>query len=228
MEITDEMMAEAVADMNEAMLRSLPKPEECHHEFSTRFERKMKRAIYRAEHPIQYRVMQRVASIVLVLFIGFMSILAISPTVRAAVFGWIREQYESFITYYFEDGTSPGDGPTEYYISGLTDDYAEVSAFYDEEFGNFSGIYADPNGNMLFFSYATIPENANFFIEETGYSVDQILISGNPADLYIAEDNSKSNCIIWCDEQNNVIFYISALIDENTLISLAESVSPQK
>lgn len=228
MKITDEMMAEAVADMNEAMLRSLPGSDDCHHEFSSKFNRRMKRAIYRAEHPIQYRIMQRAASVVLILFMGFMSILAVSPTVRAAVFGWIRDQYESFKTYCFEDGTTPSAGSTRYYLSGLSSEYTETSAYYDEELGTFSSVYSGPNGNMVFFSYATIPENANFFIEEDGYSIYQTWVSGNPADLYIAENDSKSNCLIWCDEQDNVIFYISAVADENTLISLAESVSAQK
>lgn len=226
MEITDEMMAEAVADMNEAMLRSLPKPEECHHEFSAKFERKMKRAIYRAEHPIQYRVMQRVASIVLVLFIGFVSILAISPTVRAAVFGWIREQYESFITYYFEDGTSANKDPTAFYISGLPAEYAEIAASNMSDIQTY--VYADSTGQFLYFSYSTNPDAANYLIKEDGYSVEFVSVLNYPADFFLAEDTNQSNCIIWCDEENRIIFYISAFLEKNELIALAESVSPKK
>lgn len=69
MKITDEMMAEAAAEMNEAMLRSLPDPDDCHHEFSRKFKRKMKRVVYRAEHLVQFRIMQRVATIFLVICI---------------------------------------------------------------------------------------------------------------------------------------------------------------
>lgn len=228
MNITEQMIAEAAAEMNDAMLNSLPNPDDCRHKFSARFERKMRRVIFRVDHPVQFRIVQRVASIVLVLFIGFATILAASPTVRAAVFGWIREQYESFITYYFEDGTSPCDGPTEYYISGLTDDYAEVSVTYDAELGNFMGIYTDPNENIFFFAYSTIPENANFNVKEDGYIVKQITVCKNPADIYIAEDNTQSNCIIWCDEQNNVVFYINAMLSEYDLLLLAESVLPKE
>ena len=39
--ITDEMLRQAAHEVNEAMLASLPKPEECQHEFSPDFNRKM-------------------------------------------------------------------------------------------------------------------------------------------------------------------------------------------
>lgn len=38
--ITDEMLAEAAAELAEAINASLPAPEECHHQFSAKFERK--------------------------------------------------------------------------------------------------------------------------------------------------------------------------------------------
>ena len=228
MKITDEMMAEAAAEMNEAMLRSLPDPDDCHHEFSHKFKRKMKLVIYRADHPVQVRILQRVASIALILCLSFFTILAVSPTVRAAVFGWIREQYETFIAYYFEDEASTGDSPLEYYISGLPVDYTAINTSYDEELGLFLGIYTDSDGNLLYFSYSTIPENANFYVEDEGYVIDQILVAGNLADLYISEDGIKSNCIIWCEAESNTIFYISASLDKEELLALAESVLQQK
>lgn len=224
MKITDEMMAEAAAEMNEAMLRSLPDPDDCHHEFSRKFKRKMKRVIYRADHPVQFRIMQRVATIFLVICIGFATIFTLSPTVRATVLGWIREQYESFVAYYFEDGAFVGNTAIEYYISGMPMDYTEINTSYDEETGLFLGIYANSDDKLLYFSYSTIPENANFYVEDEGYQVNQVLVAGNPGDLYISEDGIKSNCVIWHETETNTIFYISAVLDREELLSLAESV----
>lgn len=221
------MLTEAANDFCDAMLRSLPDPKDCNYEFSPRFERKMKRLIHWTNHPVTYRVLQRVASFALVIFIGFMMIFAISPTVRAAVLGWIREQYESFITYYFEDGTSPSDGPTLYCIGDIPVEYTELTSSYNEELGNFIGVYSDPDGNMLYFMYSTIPENANYFLGETDYIVERVFVSGHTADFYLAKDNTQSNGIIWCDEENNTVFYISAKLTKNTLITLAESVIPK-
>lgn len=147
MKITDEMMAEAAAEMNEAMLRSLPDPDDCHHEFSRRFKRKMKRVIYRADHPVQFRIMQRVATIFLVICIGFATILTFSPTVRANVVGWIREQYESFVAYYFEDNYESKADPVEYYISDLPVEYAEIAVSDNE--GIHTTVYSTNDGDVL-------------------------------------------------------------------------------
>ena len=40
--ITDEMIAEAAAELNQALIDSLPDPRDCKHHFSKKFERKMK------------------------------------------------------------------------------------------------------------------------------------------------------------------------------------------
>ena len=222
--ITEEMMAAAVAEMNEAMLRSLPEPEDCYHEFSAKFEKKMKRVIYRADHPLQFRILQKVASIILVLFLGFATIMAISPTVRASVFGWIREQYKSFIAYYFTSETTSHSNSEEYIIGKLPTEYTEV--FHFSENGNNITTYANADGKILHFSYSIAAGTGVSYIEEEGYSVTSILIGNNPADLYISTDTTKSNGIIWCNERT--IFYISAFLDESTLISLAESVVSKK
>lgn len=222
--ITEEMMAAAAAEMNEAMLRSLPEPEDCYHEFSAKFEKKMKRVMYRADHPLQFRVLQKVASVILVLFLGFASIMVISPTVRASVFGWIREQYESLIYYYFEDGVSPVEGPTTYCIESLPPQYFELTSSYNEENGNFLGVYVDNEGNMMYFMYSLIPENSNYYITQEDYVIERVYVSTSVADFYLAKDSSNSNAIIWCNSETNVVFCITAKLEKKELISLAESV----
>lgn len=221
MEITDEMMAEAVADMNEAMLRSLPKPEECHHEFSTRFERKMKRAIYRAEHPIQYRVMQRVASIVLVLFIGFVSILAISPTVRAAVFGWIREQYEAFTTYFFE-GTIEVEGSSRTFSLGtIPEGYEYITTNETPSFT--TEIYANGD-NALYFTFTKDPSESAVNVMHNNYTLQSATIGGVTYDLFLSNDAGDANGISWVDTYTNTYFHISAFLNAEELIKLAQEV----
>lgn len=227
MKITDEMMAEAAAEMNEAMLRSLPDPDDCHHEFSRRFKRKMKRVIYRADHPVQFRIMQRVATIFLVISIGFATILTFSPTVRANVLGWIREQYESFVAYYFEDGTPVVNNQIDYYVSGLSADYTEAAATNAP--GTKTIVYVNSsNGRILNFSYSLTPDTANYYVENIEYAVENVYVLNHPADLYLASDPSEDNCIIWCDESTNTVFYLSGFMTKDELISLAESVLPKK
>lgn len=82
--ITDKMLAQAAAELATAINESLPDPKDCTHEFSAEFERKMKRITRRANHPILYRTLRSVASIILVITIGFGSVLAVSAEARAA------------------------------------------------------------------------------------------------------------------------------------------------
>lgn len=103
-------------------------------------------------------------------------------------------------------------------------EYTEV--FHFSENGNNITTYANADGEILHFSYSIAAGTGVSYIEEEGYSVTSILIGNNPADLYISTDTTKSNGIIWCNERT--IFYISAFLDESTLISLAESVVSKK
>lgn len=220
--ITEEMMAAAAAEMNETMLRSLPKPEDCQHEFSRKFERKMKRVIYRTDHPLQFRILQKVASVILVLFLGFATIMAISPTVRACVFGWIREQYESFITYYFVETDVNSTEPAEFYLDKLPDGYTEYmkSDLPDVK----TTLYIDPDGKLLCFAYSRDAESAYFLVKEDGYYVEKVTIDDCIADFYLAMDPQNGNCLIWCESDTETILYLTGYLNKDELIALAKNV----
>lgn len=100
--MTDEMLTQAAGELAYAMNKSLPESGACSHQFSAGFERKMKRLMRRTDHPGMYRVLRAVAGMILVISIGFGSLLALSPEARAAVYGWVRRQCESFFEYQFE------------------------------------------------------------------------------------------------------------------------------
>ena len=221
--ITDEMMAAAAAEMNDAMLRSLPKPEDCQHEFSRKFEKKMKWVIYRTDHPLQFRILQKVASVILVLFLGFATIMAISPTARACVFGWIREQYESFISYYFEDRPSADSRNTEYYIACLDDEFHLLQS--NTSNGMHFFIYKTEDGNSLHFIYSADHYDNIFYIKQDNYYIEPVLVNGQPGEIYTSIDGTESNCIVWCDENNHLMFYLSAYLEPEVLINYAENTT---
>ena len=223
--ITDEMIAEAAAELNEAMIKSLPDPHECKHQFSKKFERKMDRLIYRVNHPIRYRIVSKVASILLVILIGFTVVMSCSPTARAAVIGWIKQVYESFYSYYFESNATTNSS-NKYQIDPLPEGYVEISK--DEDNGTYICIYANDKNEMLTFSYSVSPESAMFYVVKEEYLIEEIQIDGNTADLYMSIDGSQSNGIIWCDENIGIIFYVSGRFNGEELNNLAECVKEIK
>lgn len=112
--INDEMLKQAAAELATAMNESLPDPEECVHQFSPEFEKKIKKLTRRANHPIIYRSFRSVASVLLVIIIGFCFVSAASAEARATVFGWVKEQYQSLYEYFFE-GEIGGSETATYY-----------------------------------------------------------------------------------------------------------------
>ena len=219
--MTDKLLAEACAELNEAMLRSLPAPEECDPRFSQSFQRKMARVTRRANHPIPYRVMQRVASFLLVLFLGFMTVLAVSPAARAAFASWIRETYESFFAYSF---TEKVEGPIpnmEYYIPEIPDGYVETVASLHDYGGLY--IYVNEDDAVIVLTYA-YGDGSAFFVEKEGYTVKPITVAGHPGEMYLDHISDPNKGIVWIDEEKQIMFSITGPLTEEELLALAESV----
>ena len=219
--ITDEMIAEAAAELNQALIDSLPDPHECKHQFSKKFERKMEKLIHRVNHPIRHMVLNRVASILLVILLGFTMIMSFSPTARAAVFGWIKQAYESFYSYYFEIDVET-ESNYRYQIDPLPEGYVEVANSEDDGLG--TCIYVSEKNEMMILMYSNNPHSSPFFIKKEGFLVEEILVNGNTADMYISIDGSEPNGIIWLDTENNILFFISGEFDSTELKNLAQNV----
>lgn len=223
--ITDEMLAQAAAELADAINASLPAPEECQHQFSAKFEKKMKRLIYRTNHPIQPRILRSVASILLVILLGFSSVLAVSVEAREAVFGWVREQYESFYEYFFE-GQPKNDEPVSYYPEWMPDGYEYETSF--EIDGGMIYIFTNSSGAIAQFSYSNNSVESSIFIETANYEHHIVQINGQIGDLYIAPDDQTRNELIWQSHDGTVLFSISAMASEDDLVKVAESIVKEK
>ena len=221
--ISDERMAEAAEKLFQAMLDSLPDEEECAPEFSAKFEHKMKRLIHRTEHPVRYRVLQKVASIILVLFMGFATLLALSPTVRATFFGWIKEQYETFTKYYFE-GTAQEDVTNyTYELAVLPDGYEEVSR--NSTLDVTVIYYADIRTNeLMHFTYSHKYNTAEHYIESLEYTKTYTFVHNISADYYQSNTSEFANVLVWEDASTNTLFRLTAFLDVDSIVRIAENI----
>ena len=98
--ISDAALTEAAFAVDEAILNTLPKPGECDHVFSPAFERKMRKLIRKANHPVAYKVLNRAACALLALVLSASLLLTFHPKARAAVVDWIKEKVEDFYHYF--------------------------------------------------------------------------------------------------------------------------------
>ena len=96
--------------------------------FSPAFERKMKKLIRRADHPVWYRIAQAAACLLLAALLSGCTVLAVSPEARAAFAGWVREVYETWFVYRYTGEEQPTSENTVYAPTWVPEGYEETFA----------------------------------------------------------------------------------------------------
>ena len=86
-------------------------------------------------------------------------------------------------------------------------------------------IYADEQGRFLKFTYMRGEKETDLFVDTTGTTLEKGQVHGQSADLLISHDPDVASAILWTGTQNDA-FYISAFLEKDDLIRLAESVVP--
>lgn len=220
--ITDAMLAEAAAEIHDALLAGLPPESECKHQFSPKFYRRMKRVIRKGCHPLRYRILQRAACFALVLLLSFASVMAASPQARAAVLRWIREQYENYTKYTSTHNQSQSDS-AEYTLNLLPEGYQEVSRNHLQ---GYSTVYyvEESTGRILYFAYSQNADCIAILFAFPEDAIEKVTVRGVPADFYDAKDPNIASAICWFDPTENTFFVISAFAGKEEIISLSENL----
>lgn len=221
--ISDERLRKAAQKVEESMLASLPEPEECEATFSPEFERKMKKLIRRTDHPIRHRIMKSVACFLLVVLVGGGSVLTLSVEARAAFVGWVREVYDTWFVYRFNNTTQGLGQGMLYRPTWIPDDYEEEHE--SEQPNRVSVIYKNSEGNMLIFTYSNDPSSIALYVDQEHKDIEQVEFGTNYADLYIDQREDAANEIVWTDLETETVFLISAPLSDKDLLKIAESVT---
>lgn len=221
--ITDEMLQKAAHEAALKLNSELPKPSECKHEFSKRFERKMQKIVRQTRHPYLYRILQTAACLLLIVTLSFGSVLVVSVEARAAVWGWIEEIRDRFIVYFVDDDSVTTPAKVEYQLGWLPEGYG-----LQEEVEKLSGkllLYSNSSSQQLTFSYVEQSKDTMFSAEGVEYIQHHPKVNGVVADVYLAPDENESNAIVWVDPKTETLLYITGYVTEEDLIQMAESVT---
>ena len=212
--ITDEMLKEAAGEAEAMGLADLPRE----HAFSEEFQRRVDRAKYRRLHRGSGAV--RCVTLVLVACLTvFGGALALSPEVRAEVGSWFKG--DAFISS--PSGKVPVAERKDFCLTWIPEGYAEYDIHEDETGG--SHIYVDENDRFLRFGY-TYSGKSYAMVE--GFEHKQVMLGDVQADIFLDPSREEGNGIIWKDSEGNVLFSISAYMEEEQLIRLALSVKEKK
>lgn len=217
----EEILSKAAARAAELLSDALPKPEDCGHEFSPRFRRRMQRLMFRQQHPILMHGLQSAAAVLLTITVLFGSLLAVSTKAREFVSGWVKTRIETIYHFYYE-GDAAQTASTEYILGWIPDGYTLIDIF--ELPSEKWYTYANEGSNWtLTFLYSADSSGADIYILNADCTQKEVTVNGLPAALYIPS-NDDSPAIIWEDREKGMFFLITAHVSEDVLIKMAENI----
>lgn len=220
MKLTDEMLRQSAAVARDAMLASLPEPEDCPADCSPRLRRRLDRLLRRQRHPMFYGAARQIAACFLAVLALGGGWLAVDSEARASFFQWTRQVYETQIVYRFAgEGAEHG----VYRVGWVPEGY---TVWRENEASAFSTIiYVNADGKLLDFIYGPMQEGSGITVTDTDQTVvKQVEINGIPGEFYRSTDLTSSNVLIWLDETSGMYFSIGGFLDESDILHMAESI----
>lgn len=223
--MTEERLREAARQAGQAIIDSLPAPEDCTHTFSLKHQKKMKHLLRRAKRP-SIRPALRVACMLLVCLLGCGTFFQVNAEAKEIFLGWVSRLEKGVHHYFFSGDSVTKDDFIRYSLNSLPDGYQLYDMNDSNEHGTVT-VYVNEEGQFLRFGY--LRKNAEestanlFFITEKAEG-KSVLVHGKDADLYMDETGNSSNLIVWTDTDTDFLLYISAYLKEADLIHLAEEV----
>ena len=224
--ISEERLRIALDIYTEARMAALPDPKDCYHQFSPRFERKMRKVFRIAKYPVAYKALQRAACLLLVLLALLGSIIAVNPEARAAVINWVKEQFGQFTHYYHSGETTPEPiERTQYELGWLPEGYVLLDSVPGEN--SEALVYINESNQFIQFQYFFAASDGPF-IGGKEYTHKTILLGSYTADLYLPLNANSGSVIVWTDPESKMLFYISAFATEEDLVQMATGISENK
>lgn len=165
--------------------------------------------------------LSKVACVFLAVLLTGSAVLTFSVEARAAFFGWVREQVETYYMYFFE-GNAAVTEPAKYELGWMPENCIFVTSY--ETAGGEVYIYTDERDTLIQFTYTSEPDNEKVYVDYAEYTEKQVTINGNTASLFIAPSEDNTDGIVWTDPNTNTLFFISGHFDQETFIKIAENV----
>ena len=178
----------------------------------------------RRARPLWKNVAQKAAVILLVFSLSLGSLMAVSPTVRAAVVRWVTEWYETHIVYRYSGEQIIGEMP-QYEITDLPEGYIEDERVNWPSY--VSVVYQNKDtGKTIYLDCTYMQQGSASDYVTDGVEVVPVTVNGLSGQLFLTDDwENKWNTITWIDAERNLQFEIDANVNRDVILHMAESVS---
>ena len=221
--ISNFLLRQATEEYHEESMSAIPTENEIDHVFSDRFENNMRSVIKKNNHPQLNRVLRMAASFALVILVASGTVMALSPTARAAVMGWLFGQDGTTFSYTSMGEESESDVyykydlaeiPEGYFLwQEIVDESQSIMLYAEEETGHLLKVTGSPNdGTGAMFLLTTTDEKST------------VQIGDVTADFYLSESEDVSSGLAWVDPENDYLICLDGFFSKEELIELAASL----
>ena len=225
--VFEALFRQAIIDDYNEEIDSIPSKEKLMQtiSFSPEFELKMKKLFVYDKRKDSlkkaFNYSKRAAAILFISITVFFGVLLFSSEVRAVVKNTVVEWYEKFTSFIFHNETYNINDKKEWRPEYLPEGYRESSV---DKLGKAIKIeYADPKGNIIFFSYRPGENATNVSVDNENHQIESRTINGHEAYIAKATGEEFDNGVIWSMKVYTFILWSKLPIDE--LIKIAESTS---
>ena len=221
--ISNFLLRQATEEYHEESMSAIPTENEIDHVFSDRFENNMRSVIKKNNHPQLNRMLRMAASFALVILVASGSVMALSPTARAAVIGWLFGQDGTTFSYTSMGEESESDVyykydlaeiPEGYFLwQEIVDESQSIMLYAEEETGHLLKVTGSPNdGTGAMFLLTTTDEKST------------VQIGDITADFYQSSTADSSSGLAWIDPDTDYLICLDGFFSKEELIEMAESL----
>ena len=181
----------------------------------------------RLARPVWRRAARTAACAALACLVALGGLMAVSPTVRAAVLGWLQQVQEDLVTFVNPERTAAEDPPGGWRLSEVPEGFVLTDLGPREGSGDWQ--YHDPESNarLWFAVYTPEAREVSANLKDTldaGENRAAVEVQGYEADLF----QSEGTALLTWQNEAGYLFLLRAdnFDDTDTLLALAEGVEP--
>lgn len=172
--------------------------------------------------PMWKIVVQKVAVVLLIISLGFGTIMVSSPTARAAFVRVVKEWYDTYIIYRYA-GNSNTENIPHYEITELPEGFVETER---TELPRMTSVtYENATGDIIEFEYGFMAQGGALAFDTENSDVTEIVINHMSGQFYESKDSENFNTITWINEEKNIQFDITCIYSYIDILHMAESIS---
>lgn len=176
----------------------------------------------RQARPVWQKTLRAAACVLLCLATLFGALMAVSPTARA----WVVEQAvrwtEQFTEFTFIS-RNPKGVTEDWRPAYIPEGFVETQADWSEDAHWLYLTYENGIGGIIVLDALPAEENFSFNVDNEHSDYHEIEINGQPASLFSSNTEGYPSYLIWVNADHSTAFQLSANIDTDELIRIAES-----